>query len=381
MGRPGIGKTLLTKKLLLEWKEEASKFWRDKIVILIQFRDFNDGKTSLLKMLEHAYGLNVSRAYINLIFEYICFVPSNAVFIFDGLDELKRDKNSFVAETSLNDPNQEADILQIFEKMVKGQLLTGVTVLTTSRPTAGHIYKRLLFDHEVEILGFHKEQIKNYVETFCRYDDDKSKRLWKHIKQSPEYLSLSYIPVNCYIICLTLKEAMDADEQEEVGEEYFQSNVPRTITELYKRAINVLLFKHHNKHKVKGIPEAKDYMIGKLPEHFQNDLDCLKKTATKGMLENNLVFKFDSNDECVELKDCGLINDLEVKRGDFFSFLHLTIQEFLAAQHVVDDMEHVEEFLIHHINDPKWHLVIQFVAGLIGDKIKELQLDRTVSER
>ena len=382
VGRPGIGKTLLTKKLLHEWKIEASKFWRDKIIILIQFRDFNDGKTSLPKMLEHAYGLNLSRASINIIFEYICLIPNNAIFIFDGLDELKYDKNSFVAETSLNDPNQEADILQIFRKMVNGQLLPGVTVLATSRPTAGHIYDPLPFDKTVEILGFDEEQIKSYVEKFCQNDKDKKcTRLWNLIKQSPEYLSLSYVPVNCYIICLTLKEAIDADEQEEVLQESFQSNVPRTITELYKRAIKVLLFRHHNKHKVKGIPEAKDYMIAKLPEHFQNDLDYLKKTARKGMLENNLVFKFESDDKRVELKDCGLINDVEDKRGNPFSFLHLTIQEFLAAQHVVDDIEKVEAFLTDHIDDPKWHLVIQFVAGLIGDKIKELEIERTASER
>ena len=123
-------------------------------------------------MLERAYGLNVSRASINLIFEYICFVPSNAVFIFDGLDELKYDKNSFVAETSLNDPSQEADILEIFKKMVNGQLMRGVTVLATSRPTAGHTYNSLTFKKEVEILGFRKEHIKSYVEKFCQNDTD-----------------------------------------------------------------------------------------------------------------------------------------------------------------------------------------------------------------
>ena len=122
-------------------------------------------------------------------------------------------------------------------------------------------------------------------------------------------------------------------------------------------------------------------MIAKLPGHFQNDLDYLKRTAKKGMSENNLVFKFESDDKYVELKDCGLINDLKVKRENLFSFLHLTIQEFLAAQHVVDDIERVQEFLIDHIDDPKWHLVIQFVAGLIGDKFRNLEKESNDSER
>ena len=379
VGRPGIGKTLLTKKILHEWKEQASEFLHDKTVILIQFRSFNNGKTSLRRMLEVAQGLKMSSADFKSTYEHICSMPNNCVFIFDGLDELKYDENLLANETALNDPNQEADILQIFEKIVKGQLLPGVTVLTTSRLTAEHIYEKLSFDQKFEILGFHKEQIKSYVEKFCRNDEDKSTRLWKVIEQSPEYLSLSYIPANCYIICLTLKEAMDGDEQEEAPEEPFQSDVPVTMTELYKRAIKILLFKHHNKHKGKRIP--KNYMIAKLPEHFENDLNYLKTIARKGMLEDQLVLEFEDDNKYAELMDCGLINDLADKRRNLFSFLHLTIQEFLAAQHVVDDLEHVESFLIGHMDNPKWHLVIQFVAGLIGDKIRKLEKERDESER
>ena len=378
VGRPGIGKTLLTKKILHEWKEQASEFWHGKTVILMQFRSFNNGQTSLQKMVELAHGLNMSSADSHWTYEHICSMPHNFVFIFDGLDELKYDENLLANETAVNNPNQEADVLQIFEKMVKGQLLPGVTVLATSRPTAEHIYEQLSFDQEVEILGFHKEQIKSYVEKFCHYDEDKSTKLWKVITQSPEYLSLSYIPVNCYIICLTLKEAIDADEQQKVGEESFQRNVPRTMTELYKRAINILLFRHHNEYKKKLCP--KDYMNANLPEQLQNNLDRLKKIARKGMIKDQLVFEFPSGSKDVELSDCGIINKLEDKRRNLFSFLHLTIQEFLAAQHVVDDLEHVESFLIGHIDNPKWHLVIQFVAGLIGDKIRKLEKERNESE-
>ena len=189
------------------------------------------------------------------------------------------------------------------------------------------------------------------------------------IKESPELLSLCYIPVNSYIVCLTLKESIGVDEQEEVAG---QNNVPRTITELYKRAIKILLLRHNLKYKDKPIP--KDYIIAKLPEQLQNDLDKLKVIARDGMINDQLVLEFENSDEFVaELSDSGLFNKLEDKRQNFFCFLHLTIQEFLAALHVVDDMENVESFLSEHFENPKWHLVIQFVAGLIGDKIRELK--------
>ena len=372
VGRPGIGKTLLTQKIFNEWQEQASEFWHGKIVILLQFRDFQHGKISLREMLKHAHGLNMSSSDFNCTYEHICLMPSNFVLVFDGLDELEYNETSSVEETSVNNPNEVADVFQIFKQLVEGKLLPGATVLTTSRSTAEHVYKKLSFDREVEILGFKKEQIKSYVERFCRNDNDKSTKLWEYIEESPELLSLSYIPVNCYIICLTLNES--------IGGESFQSNVPRTITELYKRAIKVLLFRHHTKYKSKEVP--KDYFIADLPERFQNDLDELKKIAWEGMRDDKLIFEFQSHHKLMaKLSDCGIFNKLEDKRRNWFCFLHLTIQEFLAAQHVVDDMGNVESFLIEHINEPRWHLVIQFVAGLIGDKIRELKEDRNTSER
>jgi hypothetical protein len=371
VGRPGIGKTLLTKKLFYEWQQQAFEFWNDKIVILIRFRDFNKGKTSFREMLRHSDGLNMSLLDFNHIFEYICLFPCNLVLIFDGLDELKFDDESLNEANAINSLNDVAHILLIFNQLMKGKLLLGVTVLTTSRPTAEHIYQHLRFDQEIEILGFHQDQIEDYVEKFCRDDTQKSSEIWNLIKESPELLSLCYIPVNSYIVCLTLKESIEVERQ---------SNVPTTITELYKRAINILLFRHHLGYKNK--PTPKNYIIGKLPESLQNDLNVLKGIARNGMINEQLIFEFENDDESAsELSDCGLFNKLEDKRHNFFCFLHLTIQEFLAALHVVDDMENVESFLSEHIKNPKWHLVIQFVAGLIGDKMRELKAQRNILQR
>ena len=104
------------------------------------------------------------------------------------------------------------------------------------------------------------------------------------------------------------------------------------------------MFRHHNEYRDKENP--KDYITAKLPEQLQNDLDHLKEIAKKGIIEDQLVFEFPSSSKEAELSDCGIINKLEDKRRNLFSFLHLTIQEFLAAQHVVDDLEHVESFLM-----------------------------------
>ena len=372
VGRPGIGKTLLTKKLLYQWKKQKRDFLHDKLVMVIRFRDFNKtgGRTSLQEMLQHCYGFNVSSIDFNHMFEYICLVPNKVVLIFDGLDELKVDHEAVTEEIALKSPSKVSHVIQIYRKLVEGELLPGITVLTTSRPTAEHIYQDLKFDREVELIGFDQKRIKDYVEKFCYTDKQKSSQIWNLIKPSPELLGLCYIPVDSYIVCLTLKESIEAEGL---------TNAPRTISELYKRAINILLFKHHREYKDKRTP--KNYITGRLPEQLQNDLNKLKEIAIQGMMENKLIFECDDDDDVAKLSDCGLFNKLEDKRRNDFCFLHLTIQEFLAAQHVVDDMNNVESCLSEHIKNPQWHLVIQFVCGLVGDKMRELEKERKILER
>ena len=368
VGRPGIGKTFLTKMMLYHWQQQESEFWHGKIVILIRFRCFNTGKISLRNMLRKSDGLtgdNISADDFTGIYEYICLEPSKVVLIFDGLDELTVDDQTLTTKECVNDNNEETHIFHIWKQLVRGELLPGATVLSTSRPTAERLYKPTIYDpiqydREVEIMGFHEEEVKNYVEKFCGIDKQKSTEIWNLIKVSPELLSLCYIPVSSYIVCLTLGESIKIDKREAEG----QSNVPKTITELYKKAINILLFRHNSEYRGKQIP----------PTKIKDDLNKLKEIARNGMRREKLIFYDDDVDP--KISNCGLFNKIEDKEQNIFCFLHLTIQEFLAALDVVDDMDNVESFLSRHIVYPKWHLVILFVAGLIGDKFREIESQR-----
>ena len=374
VGRPGIGKTLLTKKILYQWKQQT--FWHEKIVIVTRFRNFNKnvGKTSLREILRYSSGLKMSPTDFNALYEYISLMPSKVVLIFDGLDEVKDSDVLFAEEEVVYGHNESAHILVIFKQLVNGDLLPGATVLATSRPTADNTYRRMRFDRVVEILGFHEEQIYDYVKKFCSENVQKRVEIWNQIKMSPELLSLCYVPVNSYIVCLTLEESIRVKDQ---------MKIPKTITELYKRALKILLYRHHLSFKDKEIP--KDYLITKLPEELENDLNKLKKIARDGMIKDKLTFESKTNDtsdkSIGELSDCGLFDKPDDEGKNIFCFLHLTIQEFLTALDVVDDITKIDEFLCKYIGNPKWHLVIQFVAGLIGDKFRDMQNERSRLER
>ncbi len=364
IGRPGIGKTMLTKKLLQQWKIKEDEFWHEKMVILLQFRAFNNKTITLREMLGHGEGL--SSDDFETLYKSILSNPTKTILIFDGLDELDVDSNLLYRNTeTVSSFNQKMPVFLIFKMLVDGRLLPGVTVLTTSRPTAEHVFRVLKIKRTVEILGFFEEQIKEYVFRFCEDNNDTAELIWNHIKESPELLSLCYIPVNSYIVCLTLKESTGNDESRDI---------PKTITELYKRTVKVLIYRHHPNYKLEPLPS--DYLITPFPKKLKHDLLKLKKVAKTGIFEGKLIFERATGDEFGDLANCGLFHKLPDKRRNYFCFLHLTLQEFLAASKVVDDMDKVDRFLATHIKDPKWHLVIQFVAGLVGDKIKEGKMTR-----
>ena len=374
VGRPGIGKTILTKKILHCWVTTKHEFWSEKVVILLQFRTFNakQNKNKTLKdMLSFGEGLPTGVDFDG-VYEYILFNPEKVILIFDGLDELQVDCDNCwsEAEATPKDCNQCMSIFSVFKKLVCNEFLPGATILVTSRPTADHIFDKNLLPFEInfEILGFTKDKIKKFVKKFCAGE---SGRIWTLIQESAELLSLCYIPVSCYIICLTLKKCIDV-----------KFNIPRTMTELYKRATRIILWEHNPAYKTK--PKQKDYFKAKLPEDLQRTLDKLKTLAKTGIEKGKLIFEIESENEFHAMMNCGLFNSLPDDESHYYCFLHLTIQEFLAALESIDRIsspEDVESFLSTHIADANWHLVIQFFAGLLADKFREDESFMAMCER
>jgi len=97
--------------------------------------------------------------------------------------------------------------------------------------------------------------------------------------------------------------------------------------------------------------------------------------AKTGIEERRLIF---GSREVQGMEDCGLFNrlpDSEVSPFSFashFCFIHLTLQELLAAREIAKmKPSDISDFISSNASDPKWHLVIQFVAGLLRGKENE----------
>ena len=356
VGRPGIGKTVLTKKVMYDWAKGDVDFYHGKIVFLFKFRYFSFDPCQKLTLKEFfRLGTNLSDKKFEEIFSMVTHSPQNVILIFDGLDEFCSNYEKFEANVQQsqaydNDPSVSMTAMLLSVKIIYGFLLKGAKVLVTSRPTASDAYSKIEFDREVEIIGFTSDKIKEYVEQFCAQNNHKPnpmEEIWNHIKSSPELKNLCYIPVNCFIICSTLS--------------YIFSNrtghypLPTTITELYD--IATVYFCQNLR-----------------PKGNKECIMQLQKLAFGEMNKNNLVFNAELVDN--QMKESGLLHCLPVPFPHIlnqFCFIHLTIQEFLAAKHIVEmnEIKEIEEFISSHFEQSRWHLVLQFLAGLLGKKMKD----------
>ena len=364
LGRPGIGKTVLTRKIMHDWAKGIDGLYHGKFAFFFKLRWFHFEQlqnVTLKKFL--LFGTELNEEEFESVFAKIWAKPQMAIFIFDGMDEFGGNLEKFrdfvmQSKISSNDCACSMPAMFFFIKIMSGQILAESTVLVTSRPTANDVLSKLHFDRKVEIIGFTEDKIENYVEKFCaNYEKNELKtKIWSHIKTS-ELKNLCYIPVNCFIVCVTLINW--------IGDQGNDNALPSTLTELYLAAL-VYFHKNHDRNETK--------------ENYEKVIKDLQQLAFNGMESDQLIF----DDEFVneQMKESGLLHCLPVP---FFQiqtqvcFIHLSIQEFLAAKHIVEtkEPEDVKEFISSHVEHGKWHLVLQFLAGLLGKKMKMFEKYRS----
>ncbi len=358
LGRPGIGKTVLTRKIMCDWANGIDGFYHGKIAFFFKFRwfHFKQLQNVTLKKFLYLGTVGLKEEEFQIIVEQISMDPNKAIFIFDGLDEFGCNVKEFEkyldeSEMNPNDPNNPMPAIFLFIKILSGHMLPGATVLVTSRPTASDVLSKLNFDRKVEIIGFTEDKIESYVEKFCANHGriELKPKIWARIKSS-ELKNLCYIPVNCFIVCVTLVNCLSDPANDNA--------LPTTLTELYQAAL-VYFYKNHDRNESN--------------ECYEKIIKQLQQLAFIGMENEQLIFESELVNE--QMKESGLLHCLPVP---FFQiqtqvcFIHLTVQEFLAAKQIVEtkEPEDIKEFISSHVEHGKWHLVLQFLAGLLGRKMK-----------
>ena len=374
VGRPGIGKTMFSTKILRDWASdnlisETQKSQIDiNVAFLIKLRMFNsiNKDLNLRELLDHS---EYSTALSEDIWNYILHNPEQVLVIFDGFDEYSgRTKINEDDVPYRNSEEERMPVHLLLKKIVSGKILIGATVLMTTRPNAVSFIGSLHFDKAVEILGFTTEQVEDYVQKFTR-NGDKAETIKQHITSNLNLLAFCYIPVNCYIICSCLLQLL--------GNTTGFTSLPTRLTEIYSIAIKMFYFSYDDNQYRHDKAEGQQFFLKPFKEFsspVQEVFKRLGKIAFNGIKEGRLIFE---SHEVKDLESNGLFHRLPDarerplgERREQYCFLHLTIQEFLAAKYLVDtySSEDLQKFVSDHIQYGAWRVVMQFVAGLLDEK-------------
>ena len=316
-GAPGIGKTVLAKKIAYLWAKKEILI-DTNILFLLFLRDPDLQKVETLEQLMQYFSsncLNEEKA-ANCVKQ---IMEVKVGVIMDGYDEYpsKLRKKSFIAD------------------LIKGKVFRDSVVVLTSRPTAT-ISLHDKVDRRIEILGFAEEERDKYISKSLDSPEQR-KELQDYLKCQPIINGLIYVPLHLAILLYLFKN---------------QSKLPETLTEMNESFIIHTIFRSMTKDKL--IPDAPDTVVANvkdLPKKVLDIVKALSKLAYIGLQNKQLVFSYSEvkavcpqieNDIPGAFNGFGLLQVVQhlPKRGAgttvSFNFLHFTMQEFLAALHVSD---------------------------------------------
>ncbi|CAI5670258.1 unnamed protein product [Oreochromis niloticus] len=321
-GVAGIGKTVLTQKYSLNWAEDKAN--QDiQFIFPFTFRELNvlkEEKFSLVELVHHFFTETKEAG--------ICsFENFQVVFIFDGLDECRLPLD-FHKTTILTDPRKSTSVDVLLINLIRGKLLPSARLWITTRPAAANQIPSDCVGMVTEVRGFTDSQKEEYFRKRFR-DEEQASRIISHIKTSRSLHIMCHIPVFCWITATVLEDVLETREG---------GQLPQTLTEMY---IHLLVVQAKVK-KVK-YDEGAETDPHWSPES-RKMMESLGKLAFDQLQKGNLIF-YES-----DLTECGInIRAASVYSGVFtqifkeerglyqdkvFCFIHLSVQEFLAALHV-----------------------------------------------
>ncbi|RVE75196.1 hypothetical protein OJAV_G00014500 [Oryzias javanicus] len=320
-GVAGIGKTVLTQKFTLDWAEGKAN-QNIHFIFPFTFRELNvlkEEKFSLVELIHHFFPETKEAG--------ICsFEDFQIIFIFDGLDECRLPLDFHKTE-NLTDPRKSTSVGDLLINLIRGNLLPSARLWITTRPAAANQIPAECVDMVTEVRGFNDPQKEEYFRK--RFKEKKqASRIISHIKRSRSLHIMCHIPVFCWITATVLEDQM---KRKEGGE------LPKSLTEMY---IHFLVVQAKvKKVKYDGGAETDPHWS---PES-RKMMESLGKLAFEQLQKGNLIF-YES-----DLKECGIdIRAASVYSGVFtqifreerglykdkvFCFIHLSVQEFLAALH------------------------------------------------
>uniref|UniRef100_A0A671VJ69 NACHT domain-containing protein n=1 Tax=Sparus aurata TaxID=8175 RepID=A0A671VJ69_SPAAU len=317
-GIAGIGKTVSVQKFILDWSEEKTN--QDiQLLFSLPFRELNLIKHERRSLMELLYDFSPGLEE-SLITELKNF---KVLFVLDGLDECRLPLD-FKGNKKCCDPKQSASVDELLTNLIVGNLLPEAKLWITTRHAAASCIPQLYVDRMTEIRGFNNLQKEEYFNKKIG-DETLAKRVIANIKSARSLYIMCHVPVFCWISSIVLGEMC----AKAAG-----GKMPKTLTQMY------IYFLSHQTTR-KQVKYSEDQQLDS-QENYKVFMS-LGKLAFQQLEKGNLIFYEEDLRECgIDVKEASVYSGVctQVFREEccmqhkVFCFVHLSVQEFLAALYV-----------------------------------------------
>ncbi|KAM9834949.1 NACHT, LRR and PYD domains-containing protein 3-like isoform 2-T3 [Syngnathus typhle] len=327
VGFAGIGKTFLVRKFVLDWASGRTNTDVD-FIFPFAFRELNleEGKSfSLAELIRLFVWESKAIKMLDQILVSLQESPNRhyqsskikILFVLDGLDE-SRLKLDLSDERKVDlDVTQAYPVEVLLAHLIKGNLLPCARVWITTRPQAAHDIPPRLVNARTEVKGFSDSQRMDYFRK--RFPNDEEDVI-KHIQKSRTILIMCHLPIFCWITATVLRD------HRKHGKE-----LPETLTEMYTE----FLLYHLDKSKERDSQKSTEYVKALAKLAFQHLMKKQQIFYESDLRESGL-------DDLQGAKHSGVftvvfkeVPPLKKYQRKMFQFIHLTVQEYLAALYVM----------------------------------------------
>ena len=342
-GAPGSGKSTLSWDICQRWG--AGKLFQEyKAVVLVQVRDPEVRKACELVELLPAQDRSMAE---NVAAEMVACRGRKVLFVIDGWDE---------GGSSLPETSAIRRLIQL-ELCCQENPLYESSVIVTSRPIASGDLQPLA-SSRIEIVGFTPAELRQYFGECLKGDCRAVDKLLERIQEHPEVEGSCYLPLNAAIIVhLFLSEGQ---------------TIPSTQYGIFSAVVLNCIFRHLKQRTEEGRQIQCLESIGSLPEAVREPFENVCKLAYRGVVENKIVFSHDDFAAVgipTSVPLLGLLQAVEslvsAGRRVSFNFLHLSIQELLAAFSIsrLPSSQQISVFQ-ELFGKPRFRAVFQFYAAI-----------------
>ncbi|XP_054443233.1 NACHT, LRR and PYD domains-containing protein 12 isoform X2 [Pteronotus mesoamericanus] len=356
-GAAGMGKSMLAHKVMLDWAD--GRLFQDRFDYLfyINCREMNQSapERSVQDLMSSCW------PEPSAPLQELLRVPERLLLIIDGFDELK---------PSFHDPQgvwclcweEKRPTEVLLSSLIRKKLLPELSLLITTRPTAlEKLHRWLEHPRHVEILGFSEAERKEYFYKYF-HNAELAGQAFSFVRDNEPLFTLCFVPLVCWVVCTCLKQQLEGGG--------LLRQTSRTTTAVYMLYLLSLMQPKPGSPTLQAPPNQRG----------------LCSLAADGLWNQKILFEEeDLRKHGLDGADVSSFLNMNIFQKDincekFYSFIHLSFQEFFAAMYYIldgaDSRSSPDQSLTRLLAEygfserSFWALTVRFLFGLLNEETR-----------